>query len=98
LNLWILVQVLAVVKSKPSVSPVKVIGDETARFVSEEISIEVPRSDVTFPFEYVRPPEKVVVAPLYTNPFAPTAKPPCDKDGNENVPLTVVDEFEKSPE
>ena len=46
----------------PSVSPVRVIGQVVAKFVSDEMSIEVPRSDVTFPFEYVRPEEKVVVA------------------------------------
>lgn len=35
------VQVFEVVKSKPKVSPVRVIGEETARLVLEEMSTEV---------------------------------------------------------
>ncbi len=60
-------------------SPVRMIGQEEERLVSDEISIELPRSAVTLPFEYVRPVENVVVAtqvgPLArearTNPFVP---------------------------
>jgi hypothetical protein len=38
-------------------SPVSVIGKEVVRLVSLDMSIDVPKSAVTFPFKYVRPPE-----------------------------------------
>ncbi len=60
-------------------SPVRMTGHEEERLVSDDISIDVPRSDVTLPPEYVRPEENVVVAThvgpedklARMNPFVP---------------------------
>ena len=80
----------------PSVSPVRVIGHVMPRFVSEEMSIEFPKSAVTFPPEYVRPPEKVVVA---THPGMPLAiariNPLALGDSSEMFP--AEDPYNKSP-
>jgi len=82
---------------KDSASPVRAIGKAAVRLVSLEISIDVPRSAVTFPLRYVRPPEYVVVAPLYTRPLEFTANPPADRDGSLKLELIVEEAVEKNP-
>jgi hypothetical protein len=74
-----------------------VIGKEVVRLVSLEISIDVPRSAVTFPFRYVRPEEKVVVAPEYTSPLVSTLRVPADSEGNRSDELNVDEAVENNP-
>ena len=64
---------------------------------AEAISISVPKSAVTLPAEYVRPPEKVVVAPEYINPLVSRANPPDDSDGKKRSDDMVDDAVEKKP-
>jgi hypothetical protein len=71
------------------VAPEIVIPDPATRDVTPEF--------VTFPFEYDKPLENVVVAPVYTRPFASTASPPADRDGRRRLELNVEDAVEKIP-
>ena len=60
-------------------------------------TIEVTPVLVTFPFRYVKPDEKVVVAPLYTSPLVSTFSVPDDNAGNRRAELNVDEAVENNP-
>ena len=83
-------------------APAPIVEDASA--VSpplNERSVEVAlfgksQSRVTVPFAYVRPPEKVVVAALYTTPLF-TASPPVPRLESVSVEVKVEEALERRP-
>ena len=78
-------------------SPVRVSPRPPVRFVSDEISILVPRSTLKALPEYVSPVPAVVVAALYTRPPVVTASPPVERDERRRSVVMVDDAVDRKP-